>query len=130
EIPLEEEWSSDDNGDARQETPLTTDQALREVLRAPAHPAELDIPHSLVIDLLLRMMFNEGEVSLRRFGEVTRLELKLLDHILIKLQEEHIVEVVSAGGVGRLGYAYSLSDAGTKRAHDALARSQYIGPVP
>lgn len=130
EIPLEEEWSSDDNGDARQETPLTTDQALREVLRAPAHPAELDIPHSLVIDILLRMMFNEGEVSLRRFGEVTRLELKLLDHILIKLQEEHIVEVVSAGGVGRLGYAYSLSDAGTKRAHDALARSQYIGPVP
>ncbi len=130
EIPLEEEWPSDDDEGVRGEALDAPDAALRELLRAPVHPTELDIPPSLVVDILLRMMFNEGEVSLRHFGEVTRLELKLLDHILIKLQEEHIVEVVSAGGVGRLGYAYSLSDAGSKRARDALARSQYIGPVP
>ncbi|MEP0762660.1 MAG: hypothetical protein HRF48_07980 [Chloroflexota bacterium] len=130
EIPLEEEWPSNGEEGVRGEALDAPDAALRELLRAPVHPAELDIPPSLVVDILLRMMFNEGEVSLRHFGEVTRLELKLLDHILIKLQEEHIVEVVSAGGVGRLGYAYSLSDAGAKRARDALARSQYIGPVP
>jgi predicted ATPase with chaperone activity len=129
DIPLEDEWESqgDDQYDGALPAPAP---ALRELLRAPAHPSELDIPLNLVIDILLRMMFNEGEVALRRFGEVTRLELKLLDHILIRLQEEHIVEVVSAGGVGRLGYTYSLSDAGSKRARDALARSQYVGPAP
>lgn len=130
EIPLDEEWPLDDDADVCERVLSAPDAALRELLRAPVHPAELDIPSSLVVDILLRMMFSEGEVSLRHFGEVTCLELTLLDHILIKLQEEHIVEVVSAGGVGRLGYAYSLSDAGTKRARDALDRSQYIGPVP
>lgn len=129
DIPLEDDWA--DDGEVSATAPVSdTDAALRALLRAPLHPAELDISPGLVVDILLRMMFNEGEVSLRRFGEITRLELNLLDHLLLRLQEEHIVEVVGASGVGRLGYSYSLSEAGTKRARDALARTQYIGPAP
>lgn len=129
-IPLEDDWT-DNEGEMSSGAAIgDADMTLRELLRAPLHPAELDISPGLVVDILLRMMFNEGEVSLRRFGEVTRLELKLLDHLMLRLQEEHIVEVVSASGVGRLGYSYSLSEEGTKRARDALSRTQYIGPAP
>ncbi len=130
-IPLEDEWADNNHAEAYAGVEVQgVDAALRELLRAPLHPAELDISPGVIVDIMLRMMFNEGEVSLRRFGDVTRLELKLLDHLLLRLQEDHIVEVVSASGVGRLGYSYSLSEEGTKRARDAFSRTQYIGPAP
>jgi len=47
------------------------------------------------------------------------------------MQKEHLVEVSKAGSeLGRLGYVYSLTDEGKQRAHDALDRSLYVGPVP
>ena len=104
EIPLDEEWPSDDDADVCERVLSAPDAALRELLRAPVHPAELDIPSSLVIDILLRMMFSEGEVSLRHFGEVTCLELTLLDHILIAARGAYR-EVVSGGGGARYAYA-------------------------
>lgn len=91
---------------------------------------ELDIPVSIVNDLVLRILFFEGTVNLKRMAEVTRLELQLLDKVLEKMQFEKIVEVASAGTMGRFSYSYSLSEVGTQRARDALERSQYVGPAP
>jgi len=90
----------------------------------------LGIPPSLVIDLIFRLLFNEGNVNLSRFSEVMRIHPTVLDEILARLQQEHLVEIAKAGAMGRLSYTYSLTDAGFKRARDALERSQYVGPVP
>ena len=76
------------------------------------------------------MLFNEGNVSISRFAEILRLHPQLLDDVLAKMQQEHLVEVAKTGGLGRLSYSYALTDAGTKRARDAFERSQYIGPAP
>jgi predicted ATPase with chaperone activity len=91
---------------------------------------ELGIPKSILIDLIFRVLFGEGEVSLKRFGEVLHLHPQLLDGILAPLQREHLVEIKQAGGLGRLSFTYALTDAGTGRARDALEKSQYIGPAP
>src|SRR5690606_1642601 len=58
------------------------------------------------------------------------LELSLVDEMLIKLQAEQLVEIASAGSMGRFTYTYALTDAGRRRARDAMERSQYIGPAP
>lgn len=104
--------------------------AIRRLLRAPDDPEELDIPFGVVHDLIMRILFNEGHVSLRRFADVIKLELKVLDTILERMQYEQLVEVASAGGMGRFTYTYSLTDAGSKRARDSFERGQYIGPAP
>ncbi len=99
-------------------------------MRAIEEVEQLDIPVSAIIEIIVKILFNEGEVSLKRFAEVTKMELALLDQIMIKLQHEKIVEVAHAGQLGRYTYTYVLSDLGADRARDALERSQYIGPVP
>ncbi len=104
---------------------------LRTLLREPQTLEELHIPQNIVIDLVLRLLFNEGNVALSRMSQVIRVNNQVLDQLLLWMQKEHLVEVSKAGtGLGRLGYVYTLTDSGEERAHDALERSQYVGPAP
>lgn len=109
-------------------TPATSQ--LAEILHPIDEPDKLDIPISVVTDLILRILFGEGQVSLRRFSDIIKLSSQLLDKILEVMQKEKLVEVASAGSMGRLSYVYGLTEVGSKRSRDALERSQYIGPAP
>ncbi len=104
--------------------------SMEEILQPVLNPEELGVPSAIVTDLMFRLLFREGDVSVGRFSEVLRLHPKLLDEILARFQQEHLIEVAKTGQLGRLSYTYTLTDAGTKRSRDALERSQYIGPVP
>jgi predicted ATPase with chaperone activity len=90
----------------------------------------LGVPLPIVTDLIFRVLFNEGDVNLARFSEILRLHPTVLDEVLARLKQEHLVEITKAGAMGRLSYTYGLTDAGSKRARDSLERSQYVGPVP
>lgn len=105
--------------------------SLRELLAEPQSIEELHIPQNILIDISLRLLFNEGNVALSRFTEVTKVSSRILDSLLLWMQKEHLVEVSKASTeLGRLGYVYSLTDAGEKRARDAMDRSLYVGPAP
>jgi predicted ATPase with chaperone activity len=103
---------------------------MMDVLRQPETIEDLGVPPSLISDLMLRLLFTEGDVSLRRFSDVLRISPKVLDEVLMRMQQEHIVDVSKAGTIGRASYVYTLTDAGVGRARDALERSQYMGAVP
>ncbi|HEB65079.1 MAG TPA: ATP-binding protein [Chloroflexi bacterium] len=104
---------------------------LKTLLREPQTVEDLHIPQNIVIDLILRLLFSEGNVALSRMVQVIRVNSQILDKLLLWMQREHLVEVSQAGtGLGRLGYVYSLTEAGQARARDALERSQYVGPAP
>jgi predicted ATPase with chaperone activity len=109
---------------------LTTSDEFLNLLKPPIKVDNLTIPKSLITDLIFKILFSEGIVNLARFAEVIGMHPQLLDEFLAHLQREHLVEVTKADGIGRLGFSYGLTDAGTKRARDALDRSQYIGPAP
>lgn len=117
-----------------QAPPATTsdlsNDPLLSLLNPIDDPEKLDIPVSIVIDIMMRILFNEGDVPLKRFSEIMKLEPSLVDNIIAKLQHEKFVEVVKAGQMGRFTYIYALSDEGTRRAREAFERSQYVGPVP
>jgi predicted ATPase with chaperone activity len=106
-------------------------QNIGSLLLPPASLEELDVSPGIVIDIMLRLLFTEGDTSATRFEEVLRLPFKVLDEILVHLQQEHLIEVPrSTGRLGRRSYLYSITDEGKARARDALERSQYIGPAP
>jgi predicted ATPase with chaperone activity len=109
---------------------VLTGITLPDVLAAAQTVDDLGIPVSLVNDLLLRLLYTEGRVSLGRAVEMIRIHARVLDNLLEQMQHEHIVEVASAGTVGRMSYVYSLSDDGRNRAKEAFERSQYLGPAP
>ncbi len=103
---------------------------VKQMLVAPNTPDELDIPVAIVTDIILRVLFNEGQVNLNRFADIIKLERQILDTLLERMQHDMLVEIASAGSMGRFTYSYSLTDAGGKRARDAFERGQYIGPAP
>ncbi|MEJ2555624.1 MAG: ATP-binding protein [Anaerolineae bacterium] len=106
-------------------------QNIQSLLIPPANLEELDIPQGIVTDIILRLLFLEGDTSATRIEEVVRLPFKVLDEILVHLQQEHLVEVPrSTGKLGRRSYLYSITDEGKARARDAFERSQYVGPAP
>ena len=126
--PIDERQSSRPSGDAQQQPPRPMN--IMELLPEPQSLEELNITPALVIDLILRLMRQEGEVSVRRMMDVLRLGLKLLDAVLLKMQQEHQVEISRAGNLGRASYVYRLTEDGGERAREAVDRTQYIGPVP
>jgi predicted ATPase with chaperone activity len=100
-------------------------------LLAPVMEAEdLGVPLSIVNDLIYRLLFNEGEVSVARFAEVLGIHARVIDKILARMKQEHKVEVTKSGSLGSLSFSYGLTEKGFKRAHDAFERSQYVGRVP
>jgi predicted ATPase with chaperone activity len=121
--PVGEEGKQPDN-----ERPK--ENLLRPVIAAARSPEHMGIPIGIVNDLVWRLMFQEGQVSLARFAEVIRVHAQVLDTLLEWMQREHLVEVAKTGAMGRLSYTYSLTDAGTARAREAFERSMYIGPAP
>ncbi len=102
---------------------------LRKLLAQATAINQLGLPASLAIDLVYRILFTEGDVSVARLTEVTRLFPQVIDEIMADLQHDHMVEVVKAGTL-RMSYIYRLTDEGAARARDALERTQYIGPFP
>lgn len=91
--------------------------------------AQLGLPPSLAIDLVYRILFTEGDVSVARLAEVSRLFPQVIDEIMVDLQHDHMVEVVKAGTL-RMSYTYRLTTEGSARARSALERTQYVGPFP
>jgi predicted ATPase with chaperone activity len=91
---------------------------------------ELDVAPGLIHDIIFRLMFNQGTVSIGQFAETLGLPARILDELLSKLKQEHLVEITKAGTLGSLSFTYGLTEAGTKRARDAFERSQYVGLVP
>jgi predicted ATPase with chaperone activity len=105
-------------------------QSMLEIIPEPQNVEEMNIPVSLVTDLILRLMRQEGEVSVRRIMDVVRLSLKVTDALLLKMQQDHQIEVAKAGNIGRASYVYRLTEEGNARAREAFDRTQYMGAAP
>ncbi len=103
---------------------------LNEILAPVTNAEDLGISVGLIQDIIFRLMFNEGAVSISRFAELLGLSTTILDDLLSRMKQEHLVEIVKAGTLGSLSFTYGLTEAGTKRARDAFERSQYVGLIP
>jgi predicted ATPase with chaperone activity len=109
---------------------MPTSPELRRLITAKKTMAELGIPNAIVTDLIYKILFNEGDVPLGRFVEITKIPQAICDEILGWMKTEHQVEVPRAGSFGSLSYIYRLTDTGRERARSALERTQYVGPAP
>jgi predicted ATPase with chaperone activity len=109
---------------------MLQDFTLPQLMTEPQTVEDLQVPQSLLIDIMLRLLYNEGNVNFRRMAQVTRVPT-VLPGILEWLRNEHLVEISQAStSMGHLNYVYKLTDSGEERARDAMERSAYVGPFP
>lgn len=103
---------------------------LEKLFKQPMETEELGIHIQLIHDIIFRILFNEGDANVSRMAEVIGVHPRIIDTILSRFKQEHLVEVTRAGSLGSLSFTYTLTDAGMKRARDAFERSQYVGRAP
>jgi predicted ATPase with chaperone activity len=98
-----------------------------------AHPImpdrieDLEIPRSLVADLILRYLWLHGSGSLTALHETLKLSFPVLETVFHQFRNQQLLDVK-----GMLGNDYSFTLTGPGRAQ-ATARSeicQYVGPAP
>jgi predicted ATPase with chaperone activity len=109
---------------------MSNNKLLDDILAQPKSVEDLDIPQNILIDIILRLLYTEGNVDFRRISQVMRVPYAL-EQLLDWLRKEHLVEVSqSSASYGPLNYIYKLTGSGEDRAREAMERCQYVGPVP
>ena len=60
---------------------------LRQLLAEPQKIEDLKIPSGIFTDLIFRLLFNEGDVSVSRFIEVLKISTRILDETMLWMQK-------------------------------------------
>lgn len=89
--------------------------------------ADLGIPESLVLDLVLRRMLLEGYSNLQTLAAKLRLSMPIVDQTFRQMRQQQLVEV--KGMVGN-DYTFVLSQAGRNLASERFQITQYAGAAP
>jgi hypothetical protein len=94
---------------------------------APQKPEELNLPQSIVQDLMLRRLLLEGFSTLLGLSRSLRLAVPIVDQVFRNLRSQQIIEV--KGMVGN-DYQFVLTSGGKQLASDRFQISQYAGAAP
>ena len=95
--------------------------------QAPNNLQDLDIPVTLVEDLILRYLYNKGAGSTSKLGDALKLPFPVIDTVFQQMRKRQLFEVT---GLKSNNYHFTLSEAGRKQALNRLQISHYAGPAP
>jgi hypothetical protein len=93
----------------------------------PTRFADLRIPKSVIVDLILRHLHLDGITSLEITSRTLKIAMPILDGYFRELRQQHLVEV--KGAVGE-DYAFTLTGAGRDLAAERVRICRYVGPAP
>ena len=88
---------------------------------------ELGIPHSLLVDLVMRRALLEGGSTLQTLSNALRVPVPIINAIFQHLRSQHLVEVKGMQGND---YNFTLSASGKSLAGERFQLSQYAGAAP
>src|SRR5215469_3676513 len=107
-------------------TTLNT-QVIADSPMAPESVDALDVPRSLLEELLLKILYFAGPLSVPDWGDLIRLKPLVVDELFRRLRKEQLCEVTGMAGSARL---VGITSQGRSRALELLAQNQYSGPAP
>ena len=95
--------------------------------KAPETLEGLDIPETLVEDLVLRRLYMNGTSSLRSLSDTLKLSFAVVQTIFQRLRKEQFFEVKGMEGQD---YLFTLSGKGQEFARKSFEICRYSGPAP
>lgn len=99
-------------------------------LSKPLSVDDLGVSKGLLVDLVLKVLYSEGEMDGPDIADRMRVPLPVAVDLLDMLRKEKLCTVLGSDrGVVPI-YRYGITEAGIDRAREALARNEYMGPVP
>lgn len=91
---------------------------------------ETGVTDAVVEQLILKFLYNRGEMLGRDLGSELGLDFSLIDELLESLKRSHTVGVRKSLGMGNSSGIFFLTDAGRATTREHMENNQYIGPVP
>jgi predicted ATPase with chaperone activity len=96
-------------------------------LEAPQNLQDLDIPSTLVEDLVLRRLYTQGRSSLKALSDALKISFPIAHALFQRLRQQQIFEVM---GVEDNDYIFGLTGGGRELAAKRFELSHYSGPAP
>lgn len=106
---------------------------LQEDPYVPPVPQTLDqtgLAPSLIEQLILKVLYFQGETLGRDLADALGLKFSLIDDIMEFLKRTRLVEVKRSSGYGNVSAVFAISEAGRGRAREYLELNQYNGRAP
>ncbi len=134
---------TDDQEQKPKQTPRSS-ASIRPVTRPrqPDEPAFLPAPpravrdtglsHSYLEELVLKHMFQGGDMAGGEVTERIRLPATLVEEIIERLRRMKLIDIKGSSrtGIGRSGMILTMTEAGHKICQHSLERDEYVGPAP
>ena len=99
--------------------------------RAPRTVEETGLPFLFLVELLVKVLFQRGQLHLPELASYVKLGLVVIDPVISFMRQEKMCEVTRRGVSGTdADIHYQLTDSGRQRALECLARNAYAGPCP
>ena len=100
-------------------------------LRAARTVEETGLPFLFLVELLVKVLFQRGQLHLPELASYVKLSLVVIDPVISFMRQEKMCEVTRRGASGTdADIHYQLTDSGRQRALECLARNAYAGPCP
>ncbi len=110
------------------ETPLKSMNTR--TLAAPTTIAETGVPEEMLVQLLVRTLFTQGELTERTAGDIMKLPYGVMKELFTLIQKEKYCEVKGHGESLGVLLRYVLTEAGRDRAKGYMELCRYVGPAP
>jgi energy-coupling factor transporter ATP-binding protein EcfA2 len=94
---------------------------------APDNLQELDLPLTMVEDLMLRYLYAKGASRISKVSDALKLSFPVIDAVFQQLRKRQLFEVTGMEGND---YAFSLSGTGQEYAFNRFNICHYAGPAP
>jgi predicted ATPase with chaperone activity len=99
-------------------------------LSKPLSVDDLGITRNLLVDLALKVLYLEGEMDGSAIADKMRLPVPVTVDLLDMLRRERLATVLGSDRGAVPVYRYGITEAGIRRAREALARNEYVGAAP
>jgi energy-coupling factor transporter ATP-binding protein EcfA2 len=99
-------------------------------LRPPAAPEKVEdvgVRRGFLEELLLKVLYLSGPLTLPELGELVRLTPQVVEELFRRLRAEQLCQVTGMVGNAR---RVAISSAGRARALELLSQNHYTGPAP
>jgi predicted ATPase with chaperone activity len=97
---------------------------------APKSIEEAGLDRAFVAELLLKHLLYLGDFRMADVAERVKLPISLVEPLLEEHRKDQLIEVKSAANYSSMSYLFRLTEAGRRRAHEAMELCRYAGPAP
>ena len=99
-------------------------------LPAPTTIEETGVPEEMLVHLLVRTLFTQGELTERTAGQIMKLPYGVMKELFTLIQKEKFCEVKGHGESLGVLLRYVLTEVGRERAKGFMDLCRYVGPAP